>query len=146
MPSIRLPQSVEPLLPFCRRMTTTAPLPNACFETYADLVCFAAACGFEELNGGRPAPLRAPSNQVSTIDLAIFKNLKLFPVLLLMCLAFDGKDDVARDEERLCQLIEAYAEEGGTMLSKALEHSTKAGFHVELARMLRKNTNAEDTI
>jgi hypothetical protein len=134
MPSIRLPQSLEPVLPFCRKVTQ--PQPNACFDTYADLVGFAAACGFYHSNDRRPVPLREPSKLIFPIDLAIFKNQRLFPMLLMMCLAFDGKDDVARDEERLCQLIEAYAEDGGRVMAAALERSTKAGFHLELAKML----------
>lgn len=134
MPSIRLPQTLERLLPFCRK--ATQPLPNACFDTYADLVGFAATCGFNHSNDRRPVPLREPSKQIFPIELAVFRSQKLYPILLLICLAFDGKDDVARDEERLCQLIEAYAEEGGRVLTTALERSTKAGFHLELARML----------
>lgn len=134
MPTIRLPQTLEPMLSFCRK--AAAPLPNACFDTYADLICFATACGFRDLKGLHPVPLRAASKHISAIDLAIFKNQKLFPILLLICLAFDGRDDVARDEERLCQVIEGYAEEGGRVLANALDRSTKAGFHVELARMI----------
>jgi len=134
MPAIRLPQSAEPLLPFCHRHDSSRD--NACFDTYADLVVFAASVGFHSLEGQKPPPSVGFMETPCPIDLAIFKNQHLFPNLLLMGLAAEGTQDIAKHEERLCQLIEGYAHEGARILAKQLKLTTVAAFHVELAKML----------
>src|SRR5437773_12517812 len=107
MPAIRLPQSAAPLLPFCRRSETAAE--NACFDTYADVIVFAASCGFLRVNGRMIQESSEFLKGVYPIDLAVFKNHNLFPKLLLMGLGAVSNSDVAKDEERLCRLVEAFA-------------------------------------
>ena len=134
MPTIRLPQSAEPLLPFCRRFEE--PLENACFDTYADFVTFAASCGYQRLHGRMPAEPQQFHSTVNPIDIAVFKNQSLFPNLLLMGLGSEGKPDVARDEERLCRVVEAFADVGCKYLAHELISWTPARFHLELGRLL----------
>lgn len=134
MPTIRLPYSAEPLLPFCRRFEE--PLENACFDTYADLVTFAASCGFDRLNGKMPAEPQKFLPAVYPIDIAVFKNQNLFPNLLLIGLGTEGKPDIAQDEERLCRTIESFAEVGCNFLSHELKISISACFHLDLAELL----------
>jgi len=134
MPAIRIPQVAEPLLPFCRRHTTSRD--NACFDTYADFVVFAASVGFHHLNKQSIPAASAFMEAPNPIDVGTFKNLHLFPNLLLMGLAAEGTQDIAKHEDRLCQLIEGYAHEGSKLLVNALKLTTEAAFHVELARML----------
>jgi hypothetical protein len=136
MPAIRLSQSAEPLLPFCRR--SDDPAENACFETYADFIAFAAACGFHRLNGRLPSePIKfLPS--IYPIDIAIFKNQQLFPNLLLIGLAAEGKADIARDEERLCRLIEGFADVGCKYLSHELSLGVPVCFHLDLSELLEE--------
>jgi len=134
MSAIRLPQSAEPLLPFCHRHDSSHD--NACFDTYADLVVFAASVGFHSLEGRKPSPSAAFLESPYPIDLAIFKNQHLFPNLIFMGLAAEGTQDIAKHEDRLCHLIEGYAHEGARILAKQLKLTTQAAFHVELAKML----------
>lgn len=136
MPTIRLPQSAEPLLPFCRRFEE--PIENACFDTYADFVTFAASCGYHRLHGRMPAEPQQFHSAVSPIDIAVFKNQSLFPNLLLMGLGSEGKPDIARDEERLCRVVEAFAEVGCKYLAHELIGWTPARFHLEVADILTK--------
>jgi hypothetical protein len=134
MPSIRLPKSVEPLLQFCHRHDSSRD--NACFDTYADLVVFAASVGFHDLSTQKPPASVEFLDSPYPIDLAIFKNQHLFPNLLLMGLAVEGTQDIAKNEQRLCLLVEGYAHEGAKVLVKRLKLTTDAAFHVELAKML----------
>lgn len=136
MPNIRIPQIAEPLLTFCSRNQPVAD--NACFDTYASLLAFAAAFGFMSLKGQKP---RQPGESdfikgIYPVELDIFKNQHLFPNLLLIGLAADGSQAIARDEDRLCKLVEAYAHEGCVHLAAELAKSTPASFHLDLARLL----------
>lgn len=138
MPTIRLPKSAEPLLQFCRR--SADPSDNACFETFADLTVFAAACGFHRLHGRQPAEPKDYLTGTSPIDLGIFKDRGLFPNLLLIGLGSEGKPDIARDEERLCRVVEAFADVGCKYLAHELVGWTPARFHLECAMVLAKST------
>jgi hypothetical protein len=135
MPSIRLPESAEPLLKFCRRHEQSED--NACFETYADLLVFAASCGYQRLSGRPPADASAFLRAIYPIDIGVFKNQGLFPNLLLIGLGATGKADVARDEEGLCRLVEAYADVGCKRLGHKMIDWTPARFHLECATLLR---------
>lgn len=130
MPAIRLPESAEALLPFCRRHEDA--LDNACFDTYADLVAFAASCGFHRLNSRTPSEPKKFIPGIYPIDLAVFKNQSLFPNLLLIALGAEGKPDAARDEERLCGIIEAFTDVGCKYLAHELSNWTPARFHLEV--------------
>jgi hypothetical protein len=134
MPAIRLPESAEPLLPFCRRHEE--PLDNACFDTYADFVTFAAACGFHRLNGRTPSETKKFVPGITPIDLGVFKNQGLFPNLLLIGLGAEGKSEIARDEERLSRVVEAFADVGCKYLAHELKNWTPARLHLELADLL----------
>ncbi len=134
MPTIRLPQSAEPLLPFCRRSENA--VDNVCFDTYADLVTFAASCGFHRFQGRRPDDPKEFVSGIYPIDLAVFKNQNLYPNLLLIGLGSEGTPDIARDEERLCRLVEAFADIGCKYLAHQLGAWTPARFHLELGSLL----------
>jgi hypothetical protein len=142
MPSIRLPQSAEPLLPFCRR--SEEPADNACFETYADMVTFAASCGFHRLHGRTPQDPKEFIPKTYPIDLAVFKNQTLFPNLLLIGLGTEQKADIARDEDRLCRLVEAFADVGFKYLAHELIGWTPARFHLEAASLLTNVARTTD--
>lgn len=142
MPAIRLPESAEPLLAFCRRHDE--PLDNACFDTYADLVAFTAACGFQRLNGRTPSAPQKFVASIYPIDLAVFKNQSLFPNLLLIGLGAEGKSDIARDEERLCRLVETFADVGCKFLAHELTGWTPARFHLETAALIANVANSTD--
>jgi hypothetical protein len=134
MPTIRLPESAEPLLPFCRRFEE--PLDNACFDTYADFVSFMASCGYHRLHGRLPADPEKFLPNIYPIDLAVFKNQSLFPNLLLIALGTEGKSDIARDEERLCRVVEAFADVGCKYLAHESTGWTPARFHLQVANLL----------
>jgi len=142
MPALRLPQSAEPLLPFCHRYDE--PLVNACFNTYADLLTFVAACGFHRFHGRLPDQPQTFLTKVYPIDLAVFKNQGLFPNLLLICLGAEGTSGVARDEERLCRIVEAFADVGSKYLSHELASWTPSRFHLEVAALLCSSTKTDD--
>ncbi|PWU19861.1 MAG: hypothetical protein C5B50_05375 [Verrucomicrobia bacterium] len=140
MPAIRLATSAETLVPFCRR--SDEPAENACFDTYADMVVFAASCGFDRLHGRKPQDTKEFLSNIYPIDLAVFKNQGLFPNLLLIGLATERNADIARDEDRLCRLVESFADVGLKYLSHELTACTPARLHLELACLLCKK--AED--
>ena len=144
MPTIRLPQSADPLLPFCRRFEE--PLENACFDTYADFVTFAASCGFHRLHGRMPAEPQQFHSAVGPIDIATFKNQSLFPNLLLIGLGTEGKPDIARNEERLCRIVEAFADVGCKYLDHELKSWTPARFHLELGALIQTATHSDHQI
>ena len=128
MPTIRLPESAQNLLPFCRRFEE--PLDNACFDTYADFITFAAACGYHRLHGRLPSDPKQFLPNIYPIDLAVFKNQSLFPNLLLIGLGAEGKSEIARDEDRLCRVVEAFADVGCKYLAHELTTWTPARFHL----------------
>ena len=143
MPSIRLPATVEPLLPFCRKSEDA--VAHACFDTYADLLVFAASFGFHQLGGAKPSQPKELLETPYPIDLAIFKNQQNFSQLILMGLATEGTQDIARDEEKLCRLIEAFASEGGKELTQELKYSTPASFYLDLANLLEEASTGEQS-
>jgi hypothetical protein len=138
MPQIRIPKSAEPLLPLCRKSGDA--LDNACFDTYADLLAFAAGCGYHSLGGRKPTPPDAFLSIPNAIDLAIFDNQKLLPALLLIGLATTGDYQITRDDESLCQLIESCVDRGAKYLCHELKISNPVIFHLDLAELL------EDTL
>ncbi len=142
MPAIRLPESAEPLLKFCRRHDEAED--NACFETYADLLVFAASCGYQRLNGLPPSEANAFLSEVYPIDIGVFKNQGLFPNLLLIGLGATGKADITRDEEGLCRLAEAFANVGCKYLGHELISWTPSRFHLECATQLRMAADLGD--
>lgn len=144
MPSIRLPATIEPLLPFCRK--SEEAVEHACFDTYADLLVFAASFGFHDLGGAKPNPAKEFLDTPYPIDLAIFKNQQYFSQLILMGLATEGTQDIARDEEKLCRIIEAFASEGGEKLTAELRTATPASFYLELANLLEEASKSVPTI
>lgn len=134
MPQIRIPKSAEPLLPLCRKSGDATD--NACFDTYADLMAFAAGCGYHSLHGRKPSPPEGFLATPNAIDLAIFDNQKLLPALLLIGLAITGDYQIARDDDALCQLIEGCADRGFKHFGHELKSWTPARFHLEVGSML----------
>jgi hypothetical protein len=138
MATIRVPQEAQPLLPLCRkheRGPTEAAQPH-CFETYADLIVFAAAFGFSEMSGRPPSRKSKFLDRPNPIDLSIFKTDKRFPQILVMALATSRDQNVVRDEELICRLIEDFAAVGCQRLSRTLKSSVVGGAHLEIARIL----------
>ena len=142
MPAIRLPESAEPLLKFCRRHEDAED--DACFETYADLVVIAASCGYQRLNGRPPSEPDAFLSEVYPIDIGVFKNQGLFPNLLLIGLGATGKADIARDEEGLCRLAESFADVGCKHLGHELISWTPARLHLEFAKNLSESHGSQN--
>jgi hypothetical protein len=75
-------------------------------------------------------------SNIYPIDIAVFKNQNLFPNLLLIGLGAEGKPDIARDEERLSRIVEAFADVGCKYLAHELKSWTPARFHLEAAGLL----------
>ncbi len=142
MAQVRIPKTAESLLPFCR--TWSGRNKNACFATYAEMMVFAAGCGFHFLEGDKPPQCVSfvSNNQPNPIDLMIFKNesQQAYPLILMLALAALKKHEAIRDEERLCKLIEDYGAVGLNELAKRLEMSGADDFHVELARLLQETS------
>jgi hypothetical protein len=134
MSQIRIPKSAGPILPLCRKSGDA--LDNACFETYADLVAFAAGCGYNSLRGRKPSPPEEFLSVPNPIDLAIFDNQKLLPALLLIGLATTGDYQIARNDDALCQLIEGCADRGFKILLKTISIPVTA--HIEIAQILQE--------
>jgi hypothetical protein len=136
MPSIHVPKSAEPLLCFCRKFSD--PADNACFDTYAEMVIFAASLGYKLAGGKKPKGQIEDTNRVYPIDLDVFKSQGLFQNVLLMALATEKSQEIIRDEDRICRLIEGFADQGFSEMKEILDKATGITFHVELAKLLRK--------
>ncbi len=138
MPHIRVPEVAEPLLPFCKPWSRR--MPTACFNTYADLIIFAAGFGFRELHGTSAPSCHAfiDDRQPYPIDLSVFKNSgqQLYPLILLLGLVTAKSREVVRDEEQLARIVENYAAFGLKELVAKLTATTPEEFHVDLAQLL----------
>lgn len=134
MSQVRVPRSGSVLLPFCR------PWPerrdNACFESYAEMMVFAAGIGYSKTRQKRPPGCGDFLEQPYPIPLDIFKSLQLFPILLLLGLAVTGEHRIARDEKRISGVLEDYANLGFREMTTLLKNTTPEEMHVELARVL----------
>lgn len=139
MPVIRVPIEAKPLLALCRKHEL-APSEMAgpqCFETYADLIVFAAAYGFAELSGRPPSRKKQVFlERPNPIDLNLFKNDRRYPQLLLIALATSRDTNVVREEELICHLVEDFAAIGCLHLSKAANHKSSLSSHLILAQTL----------
>lgn len=136
MAAIHLPVTLEPLLPFAR--TSKQKKSNACFDSYAHLVTFAAALGFSELDGGPPSPGAPRSTLIEPIPWEYFSGGRQEIALHLIGLAAGGGTEIVNDAERLCRVIEDLAAEGGKALMKILRHGGDGSFHAELGELLIK--------
>jgi dnd system-associated protein 4 len=136
MPSIHVPKSAEPLLCFCRKSQDLAD--NACFETYAEMVIFAASLGFKLAEGRKPKGQVEDTKKVNPIDLDTFKNQGLFQNVLMMALATEKSQEIIRNEDQICRLIEGFAHQGFSEMEAILNKATDTTFHIELAKLLQK--------
>jgi dnd system-associated protein 4 len=148
MAVIRVPKEAQSLLPLCRRhdRTPTEPEAPACFETYADLIVFAASYGFAEMEGRPPKRRSQFLDRPNPIDLAIFKNDgRRYPQILLIALATSRDRDVVRDEETVCHLIEDFASLGCERLAKELNQKIGLSSHLVLSNILANSLcNADE--
>jgi len=138
MPSIRIPQAAEPFLPMCRRSETLGAetREKVCFETYADLIVFAAALGFEAMGGRIPTRDTRFLERPNPIDFQIFKDDRRYPQLLLIALAASKDRHVMRDETPLCRLAEDFAAVGFERLTEIVDATTPGSWHLAIASRL----------
>lgn len=132
MATIRIPSTAEPLLPYCRNAATCRE--DACFSNFAEMLVFAASLGFKRHPGKPPEP-KAFLSQPYPVDLNIFKNQQLFSLILLIGLATAESHAIAQDEEKLCRMLEAYADVGLGELVRLLRENTAEDFVFTLARL-----------
>jgi dnd system-associated protein 4 len=142
MARIRIPIEAQPLLRFCDRNEPHED--NACFSTNADMVIFAAGYGFHRLGKQPPSGCSAFLSSPEPIDLDVFRNRQLFPLILLLGMTVAGNYEIARQEERLATLMENYAAAGFAALAKKLENSTPQEFHIDMARLLEEAAEDDD--
>ena len=141
MSQIRMPANAEKLLPFCR------PWPhrteNTCFDSYAQMITFASGVGYSKLTGRRAPECKKFLDQPHPIDIEIFKNLQLLPVLLLLTIAVTKKHQSTKDDKLICGLADNYAAVGFEHMIVLLDGSSMEEFPVEVARMIVENTNLQ---
>jgi hypothetical protein len=143
MAVIRVPEEAKPLLPLCRKHDCgpTEQAGPPCFETYADLIVFAASYGFAELNGRAPDRKSKFLERPNPIDLGIFKNDKRYPQILMIALATSKDQNVVRDEEIICRLVEDFSAVGCTSLSKKLNQKFSVSAHLVVASIIADNSD-----
>lgn len=134
MSQVRVPQSASTLLPFCRPWHDRRD--NACFESYAEMIVFAAGVGYTTNQQKRPPGCGDFLEQPYPISIDVFKSLQLFPILLLLGLAVTREHRMARDERRISGLLEDYADLGFREMMKLLNRTTPEEMHIELAQVL----------
>jgi len=141
MPHIRIPEAAKPFLPLCRRREASGTdTEHVCFDSYADLIVFAAALGFDAM-GGRP-PMRDTRfvTQPNPIDFQIFKDDRRYPQLLLIALAASRDQAVIRDEELLCRMAEDFAAVWCERLKEVVDATTPGSWHLAIAKRLTEGT------
>jgi hypothetical protein len=144
MAVIRVPEEAKPLLPLCRKHECgpTEQAGPPCFETYADLIVFAASYGFAEMNGRAPNRKSKFLERPNPIDLGIFKNDKRYPQILMIALAISKDQNVVRDEETICRLIEDLAALGCNQIANLLNQSSSTPSFLLMAKLI---AGASDT-
>ena len=136
MAKIRIPHSAETILPFCRPAGDSRKFNI--FKTYAEAVSFAAAIGYYQKNGAKPTPAKHfMAHSPDPIELEVFRSQRMFPALLALGLSADKSQAVAKDEDRLCAIVEGYAHEGFVHMSHVLKNSTPSSFHRALIDEMR---------
>ena len=136
MSQTRIPRTAESILPFCRPWH--ARKGNVCFESYAEMVIFAASLGFY-LEGKRPAlGSKDFLSQPNPISIEVYQGqqIRLFPNMLLLALAVTKDKAVAKDDKQICNIVEDYAHLGFVKLDSILSKSNHAEFHIEVARLI----------
>jgi dnd system-associated protein 4 len=150
MATIRIPQDATPFLPLCRSHSGDSHdrTEQVCFETYADLMVFAAALGYEEMGGKLPMRETRFLDRPNPIDLQTFKNDRRYPPILLIALAASKDRAVVRDEDLLCKITEDFAAVGCERLKKTVDRGVPGGWHLAIAKRLTDSSAApsEDQI
>ena len=138
MAVIRVPEEAKPLLSLCRKHECgpTEQAGPPCFETYADLIVFAASYGFAEMNGRAPNRKSKFLDRPNPIDLSIFKTDKRYPQILMIALATSNDQNIVRDEETICRLIEDFAAFGSSLLDTHFKRNASANTIICLAQTL----------
>jgi dnd system-associated protein 4 len=139
MAVIRVPQEAKPLLPLCRKhdLAPGEERLTPCFDTYADLIVFAAAYGFAEMNGRPPVRKKMEFlERPNPIDLGIFKSENRYPQILLIALGTSKDQNVVRDEELICRLIEDFAAVGLQRLHGGVAVKSHAAPHLALSEII----------
>jgi hypothetical protein len=139
MASVYLPVALEPFLPFVRKAKEKRE--NACFDSYAQLVTFAAALGFARLDGGPPPAHAERSNAIDPIAWEYFSGDRQQTVLQFIGLIAGGGTEIVNDPDRLCRVVEDLAAEGANELRTLLRRGGDASFHIEVAELLVEAVN-----
>lgn len=136
MAAVHVPAVLEPIFPFVRR--SQGRKPNACFESYAQLVTFAASIGFNKLDGDPPPGNAHRTNLIEPVAWEYLNGDRQQTAIQLIGLVAGGGTEIVNDSERLCRVIEDLAAEGGKELVKILKNGGEASFHLELGELLIK--------
>jgi len=148
MAAIRVPEEAKPLLALCRKHERglTEQAAPACFETYADLMVFAASYGFAEMSGKVPRRKTKFLERPNPIDLSLFKTEKRYPQILLMALATSRDQNIVRDEETICNLIEDFAAVGCSHIALTLNQRIGLPAHLAISSLLQSSSRNEDEL
>ena len=137
MSQVRVSTAAEEILAYCRpwheRKGTT------CFDSYAEMVIFSAGLGFSKAGRRRPKSAVDFLSQPNPISVDVFKSQQLYPIMLLLALAVTKDNQIAKDEKRICAILEDFAEIGFRELKKVLDQSNPQEFHIELGRLVAES-------
>lgn len=134
MAAVYLPTILDSILPFVRKSQERKA--NACFDSYAQLVVFAAALGFSKLDGDPPPKSSQRTSLVGPVEWEYLSGDRLQTAIQLIGLVAGGGTEIVNDPERLCRIIEDLAAEGGKELVRILRNGGDASFHLELGELL----------
>jgi hypothetical protein len=134
MSQVRISAYAAEVLRFARPHKESVSYPI--FDSYAEATTFAASLGYSICGTARPSPVLETLMTPNPIDLQIFKNGNLYPQLLHLCLVVTKDTSIVRDENKICGIIEDYADIGFQKMLKILEEYKEEGFTVELSNEL----------
>ena len=136
--AVRVPKSALPLLGWCEKFEpeTGDRLGTPCFESYAEMVVFAASLGCARWTKGMSLETREFLDKPYPIDMEYFRPFET--QLLLIQLAVDGSYKQLKDEGRLAKIVEGLADLGFTEMADWLSKTEKVLFHVVLAKKLQE--------
>ena len=113
---IKLPTTIAPLLAWSRNEVTDPLQRRECpFASNIETAVFVACYGFHKSNGKLPpAPIAYLAKD--PIAAATYQTDDLFPQIMMMAAAASVDAAVVNDENKLCQIFEAFVDHGAKQI------------------------------
>jgi hypothetical protein len=134
MAQVRVPRSILPLAKYMEQDKEAKE--DAFFPTYAHMIVFAAAVGFE--HGEFDDDIEFCAQAPHPIPIETFKNLELYDFALVLTLARETTFDSLKDPEVVTKTLEGYSSAGFRHLAQMDVGRDLIGSLVHAVKQLRE--------